>query len=100
MLPRVMTLEEFTPLVGSTFIAECDPAPVGIELIEASPLRNRAGLERPPFVLVFRSTAAVKLIEGGYVLRCGAWGPGLIHIVPAQPPLGGEAGNYYSALFN
>ena len=95
-----MTLEDFASFVGSTFIAECDPAPVGIDLIEALPLRNRAKLERPPFVLVFRSTPEVKLIEGGYILRCGEWGPGLIHMAPAQPPLGGEAGNYYHAVFN
>jgi hypothetical protein len=100
VVSRIMTLEEFAPLVGSTFVAECDPAPVGIELIEAMPLRNSAGLQRPPFVLTFRTTVAVKLIEGSYVLRCGDWGPGMIHMVPAQPPMGGQAGNYYTALFN
>jgi hypothetical protein len=96
-----MTLDEFTPLVGSTFIADCEPAPVGIKLIEASPLRNNAKLERPPFVLIFCSPPAVSLIEGGYVLRCGEWGPAAIHMGPIIPPASGMAGHhYYQAIFN
>ncbi len=100
LLPRIMTLDEFTPLVGYTFIAECDPAPIGITLVEASALRKNLKLERPPFILIFRSPLTAQLIAGAYVLRCGEWGPGLIDLNSLIAPQGGQPGYYYQAIFS
>lgn len=100
ILPRVMTLDEFTPLVGYTFIADCDPVPLGIVLTEASPLRKGPKLDRPPFILIFRTPPTAQLTGGAYVLRCGEWGPGLIDLHPVVAPQGGEPGYYYQSIFN
>lgn len=99
-LPRSLHLEEFTPLVGHTLIADCDPRPVDLHLVEASPLVNRAGLERPPFILILRSAPDAVLISGSYVLRGDAFGPDPIDIAQIAPPLSGEPGHYYQAVFN
>jgi hypothetical protein len=96
---RIMTLDEFTPLVGYSFIADCDPQPVEIELVEATALRNDPAFERPPFILIFRSDPMAQLISGAYVLRCGEWGPGMIDIHPITAPLGNEPGYYYQSIF-
>lgn len=100
IVPRIMTLDEFTPLVGYTFLADCEPQPVGIELIEATPLRTDPNSPRPPFVLIFRSDPMAQLIGGSYVLRCGEWGPGMIDIHPVAAPFGSPPGFYYQAVFN
>lgn len=100
LLPRVIPLEEFTPLVGQTFSAECDPAPVGIVLVEATAGRKSAKLERQPFILIFRSPLAVQLIAGAYVLRCGEWGPALIDLMPTAAPQDAAVGCYYQAIFS
>jgi hypothetical protein len=94
-----MTLDEFTPLVGYTFMADCDPQPVGIVLTEAYALRNDPAFERPPFILIFRSDPMAQLLGGAYVLRCGEWGPAMLDIHPVTATLGGEPGFYYQSIF-
>lgn len=100
VLHRPMVLEEFLPLVGRQFIANCEPTEVEIQLIEASPLRDRGVTERPPFILIFRTSPEAMLMEGSYVLRCGKWGPDRIAIWPTLAPARAEPGYYYQAVFN
>lgn len=97
---RSMVMEEFTPLVGKTFVADCEPRPVQLVLVSASPMKQGAPEFRPPFLLIFRSDPMAALIDGGYTMRCGDWGPDAIQIQPVSPPPGKEAGNYYQAIFN
>jgi hypothetical protein len=97
---RPMLIEEFTPLVGRAFSADCEPKSVDIQLVEASPLRANAMAPRPPFILIFYTSPEVALVEGAYVLRCGQWGPDLISIWPTMAPPNGEPGHYYQAVFN
>lgn len=97
---RPMLLEEFTPLIGLSFIADCEPKAVEIKLVEANPLRANPFALRPPFILIFYTPPEVFLVEGTYVLRCGPWGPDRITICPTIASPDGEAGHYYQSVFN
>jgi hypothetical protein len=99
-IPRPMILEEFTPLLGKEFRADCSPGEVPLVLTEAYPLKDRGITTRPPFMLIFRSPPEAVLIEGSYVMKCGGWGPEMIHIAQIVAPLNAEPGHYYQALFN
>ena len=98
-LPRSLHLEAFTPLVGQALLAECDPRPVMLHLVEASPLVDRAGLARPPFLLILRSAPDAVLVSGSYVLRGDAFGPDRIDLAQIAPPAAGAPGHYYQAVF-
>lgn len=100
ILPRPMFLEEFTPLIGRSFTAHCDPQPISIELIEASPLPPNPVTDRPPFILIFHTPPEAMLIEGNYTLKCGNWGPDIIYLNPITAPARSAAGFYYQAIFN
>ncbi|HEX4848134.1 MAG TPA: hypothetical protein VFV30_08315 [Novosphingobium sp.] len=100
ILHRPMVLDEFLPLVGRQFLANCDPAEVELTLVEASPLKDRGVTDRPPFILVFHTPPEAMLVEGSYVMRCGGWGPDRISIWPTMPPRPAEPGYYYQAVFN
>ena len=97
---RPMVLEEFAPLVGEQFVADCEPANIEIKLVEASPLRDFGRLERPPFILIFHTPPEYMLGDGNYILRCGKWGPDRVSIWSTVPPGGAEPGYYYQAVFN
>lgn len=97
---RPMLLEEFTPLLGRVFSADCEPKAAEITLVEAYPLRESAYANRPPFMLIFHSSPEVFLVEGVYVLRCANWGPDRISIAPIIAPADGMPGQYYQAVFS
>lgn len=101
ILPRPMTIDEFTPLVGQDFEVDCTPATATIRLVEATPLRDLGNSDRPPFILVFRSAPEVMLIDGIYTLRSGSFGPAAIGIGSMVAPIGGAPGHYYyQSIFN
>lgn len=100
ILPRQMTLDEFEPLVGQWMLADCDPETVKIKLVEAKPLKPNEIAERPPFILVFHTPPHIHLLDGGYVMRCGQFGPDIIHISSLIQPAKSDEGFYYQAIFN
>lgn len=100
IIPRAMTIEEFTPLIGHEFLVDTTPQNVKLRLIEAIPRPNHAALDRLPFLLVFHSPADVYLIDGLYTMKCGALDPAAIGIGSVAPPVGAEPGFYYQAIFN
>lgn len=100
ILPRPMVLEEFSPLVGKMFLAHCVPEPVEIMLIDAKPSRVHNVDARPPFSLTFYTGPDVLLEDGIYALRCGDFGPDLVHFSSLVAPQGSQAGHYYQAIFN
>lgn len=95
-----MTIDEFEPLVGEWLLADCVPDSVKIKLIEATPLKQQPGIDRPPFILIFFTPPHIHLIDGGYVLRCGEFGPDIVHILSMTPPPNADDGFYYQAVFN
>lgn len=95
-----MVLDEFLPLVGQQFVADCEPAPIELTLVEASPLRANAAADRPPFILIFHTPPETILADGNYRLHCGAWGPDHISIWSTPAPPAGQPGYYYQAVFN
>ena len=95
-----MTLDEFMPMVGQTLLADCNPKPVEITLTSAVPLTNHARIERPPFILVFRTPPEIVLVAGIYAMKCGEWGPDLIYIEEMAPPDITDKGHFYQAVFN
>lgn len=95
-----MWLEEFTPLVGRTILADCTPTPVSLTLIEAVSSRHPGNTDRPSFSLLFRSAPDALLVSGAYAIRCGNFGPEVIHLSPTLQPRGAEPGYYYQAIFN
>ncbi len=99
-LPRPIHLSELAPLVGQTLVADCEPKSVLLELVEASPLVNHAKLDRPPFILIFRSAPDAQLVAGTYVMRGKGFGPDLIDIAQTVTPNTAAPGHYYQAVFN
>lgn len=99
-LPRTMHIEEFAPLVGQILLAHCDPQSVPLHLVEATPLTNHARLERPPFILIFRSAPDAVLVTGTYAMKGTNFGPDQIHISQIAAPLNAEPGHYYQSVFN
>jgi hypothetical protein len=97
---RPLILDDFAPLVGQIFVADCDPQPAQLKLVEASPLKDYGVVERPPFILVFYTSPEHLLMPGHYVMRCGRFGPASIQIGDMLPPPKAEAGYYYQAVFN
>jgi hypothetical protein len=95
-----MTLDEFAPMVGQTLLADCEPKPVEIQLASADPLPSRGPVERPPFILVFRTPPEVVLAAGIYAMKCGEWGPDLIYIEQTASPDRKDKGHFYQAVFN
>lgn len=97
---RPMILDEFTPLLGRVFTADCEPKSVKLTLVEAYPLRASLTTIRPPFILIFYTPPEVLLVDGIYALRCGSWGPDHISIGSTLAPPEADAGHYYQAVFN
>jgi len=95
-----MYLGEFTPMVGQHLLADCNPKPVELKLVSAEPLRHLAPIERPPFILIFRSPPEIQLLAGMYAMKCGEWGPNLIYIEQTIPPDPKDDGHFYQAVFN
>jgi hypothetical protein len=100
MTTRPMVLEEFTPLIGLSFSADCEPKSVEITLVEAYALPANPAAPRPPFMLIFHTPPEYMLGDGSYVLRCRNWGPDQISIWSSIPPVQAEPGFYYQAVFN
>lgn len=97
---RPMVLDEFLPLVGKRFIADCNPSDVEITLTDALPLKDHGITDRPPFILIFHTPPEYMLAEGSYAMRCGKWGPDRIYIGSMVAPAMAEPGYYYQAIFN
>ena len=102
IIPRAIHLHEFAPMVGEVLLADCQPRPAELVLVSATPLTHHATfIERLPFVLIFHSKPEVQLVEAGYLLRCGEWGPELVYIIPIARPMDSDVpGHYYQAVFN
>jgi hypothetical protein len=98
--PRPMTIDEFVPLVGQILLADCNPKPAELVLMEARPLIDRGLTSRPPFQLIFRSAPEIQLVAGVYAMRRGEWGPELVYIEQMASLGFKEPGRYYQAVFN
>jgi len=98
---RPMYIEEFAPLLGQILYADCNPKPAPLKLVDVRPLPAHAVIERLPFILTFHSAPEVFLVTGSYALRCGEFGPVMVHITPTLAPLRDKLpGQYYEAVFN
>jgi hypothetical protein len=102
IIPRPIHLHEFAPMVGQVLLADCHPRPAELVLVSATPLKQQVTfIERLPFILILRSKPEVQLVEAAYRLRCGEWGPELVHLIPIARPMEADiAGQYYQAVFN
>jgi hypothetical protein len=101
LVPRHLEFHELEPLVGQTFLADCDPRPVPLELVEVRPVRLTGSIIRPQFTLIFRSAPAAFLVAGIYTMRCGLFGPEMIYIAPTNASPGATgSGHYYQAAFS
>lgn len=87
-------------MVGQVLLADCKPRPAELVLVEARPAKHPSVIERMPFTLIFCSKPEVQLVEATYILRCGEFGPEMVHIIPIGPLAGDVPGNYYQAVFN
>jgi hypothetical protein len=85
---RLLTAEDFEPFVGRTFEAETHPAPVSLELFKLERKLASSLVLRQPFILFFRTSWNVILVDGLYKLRCGRFGPHEVFITPILAPPG------------
>lgn len=99
-LPRQIKIEEFLPLVGQAFEVDCEPRTALLTLVEATPGRQRAFDDRPPFTLIFHSTPEVLLMDGLYTMKSAGFGPDSIFLIPTVATPGAAPGYYYQAVFN
>lgn len=97
---RHLCLADFVPLVGRTLWAECDPNAVELELMEATPLRDCGMVDRPPFILIFRSGPKALLVSATYQLHGHSFGPEPVDLIQIARPASGPPGHYYQAVFN
>ena len=97
-----MYVEEFLPLKGRKFIADCDPKAATLDLYDVLPGKSQRGVARQSFILIFRSEPDVLLGTGMYKMTSGDFGPDIIYIERTAPPTEEEApsGYYYQAVFN
>lgn len=101
LLPRPIHIEEFQPLLGRTFLADCDPKPAALILVDVQPGRQTPGVARQAFRLLFRSAPDAVLVPGMYVMKSDGFGPDIIYIERTQAPSEDFAeGHYYQAVFN
>lgn len=99
--PRSMVLSEFAPLVGHNFRVNTSPDELEIDLVEAKAMQPNSMAERPPFLLIFRSSPDAVLMAGSYVMKAKGFGPDLIYISQTNPPPGDRSGHhFYQAVFN
>lgn len=87
-LERMLTAEDFDPLVGQMFQAETDPEPVSLLLFKLERKLASSIVQRQPFILFFRTPHNVLLMDGLYRLRCGRKGPFEVFITPILAPPG------------
>jgi len=99
-VPRPLHHADFTPLVGRSLWAECDPEAVELELIEATPLVDRGVVDRPPFILILRSGPMALLVSATYRLHGHGFGPEPVDLIQIARPASGPPGHYYQAVFN
>ena len=101
LIPRQIFFHEFEPLVGQTFVADCNPRPAELKLERAVPIRMTGAIVRPQFTLIFSSSPSVFLVASTYTLRCGQFGPEMIDLAPIIAPAENGAGrHYYQATFS
>ncbi len=103
--PKKLVFEDFEPLKGKVFVAECEPAPLTITLADAQLLRQGRGFrvdaDRPPFVLIFHTAPEVLLAPAIYEMTAEGFGPEPIYLEQTSPPESGALdGFYYQAVFN
>lgn len=96
---KLLTLEDFTPFVNTTFSASLTASKTEFVLVEARPLpaHPNAQLMRAPFSLLFRSTAAVLFPQQTYTVRHSVIGEFALFLVPIAQE---REGFIYQAVFN
>lgn len=99
-MQRTLVLADFTTHVGQQFEANCDPKPVGIRLVSATPLTNSAGAARDPFILIFHTPPETMLVAGAYDLERSGFARAQVQIHEMLPPQDAQPGYYYQAVFN
>lgn len=95
-----MQLNDFQSLVGQTFEADCNPKPVALRLVEASPLGMVTTPDTGPFILVFHTPPDTYLVDGIYKMQAKGFNLSEINIGSMVAPAGSEPGYYYQAVFN
>jgi hypothetical protein len=96
---KLLTLEDFTPFVNTTFSASLTVGNTEFVLVEARPLQAapNAQLLRAPFSLLFRSGAAVLFPQQTYTVRHSTIGEFALFLVPIAQE---KDGFIYQAVFN
>lgn len=71
-----ITLEQFTPLVGTNFTVHTQAGLIDLQLIEATelPRRNRPEQFRTPLSLIFIGPPDVALLQDNYIIEHPALG--------------------------
>jgi len=98
MADRQLTIDLFNDKVSQVWtIDEPEAPPIELTLIEVTPLRNYAKLEREPFSLIFTTRGDFVLPQRMYGLRHATLGTMVLFLVPI-----GREGDVttYQSLFN
>jgi hypothetical protein len=95
-----LTVESFSPLVGTIFTVRTADEAIPLELVEATALAQPGGWDssvRSPFNLIFRGPLSSGLVQQIYRLEHADLGVLDIFLVPIQP--NGD-GARYEAIFS
>lgn len=88
-LGPLLTIDDFTPHVGESYLVDAHPQPIPLRLDEVLADLGEAWMERQPFILLFSTPWEALLVEGLYRLTRGPGAtPVELHIMPINAPPG------------
>ena len=97
-LGQLLTVDDFLPHVGATYLVQATPKPIEIVLENIQRFPGEAWLPREPFMLSFSSVWGALLLEGRYTLQRPGSSPVELHIIPTQTAPGER--RYYHVVIN
>ena len=97
-LPPLLTVDDFLPHVGSTFVVDAVPKSVAIRLERIEQGLGGSWTARQPFMLTFSSDWSVLLIQANYRMQAPSGDQLRLDLVPTMTPSGPR--RFYHAVFN
>jgi hypothetical protein len=83
-LGQLLTIDDFLPHVGATYLVQATPKPIEIRLETALRRPGEPWMPREPFLLSFSSVWSALLLEGRYTMQPTGGTPVELYIIPTQ----------------
>lgn len=97
-LGPLLTVDDFLPYVGATYLVQATPKPLEIRLEQVQRQPGEPWMVREPFVLVFSSPFNALLLEARYRAQPPGGVPVEIYLIPTQTAPSDR--RYYHVVIN